>query len=82
MRCIGIYPVGTLVLLDSGRLGVVTDQTEGNLLTPRVRAFFSTRANCYVPPEDVDLARGRDRIKSHELPEKWGVDPMRFLQAA
>lgn len=82
MRCIGIYPVGTLVLLESGRLGVVIDQTEGNLLAPRVTAFFSTRANCYVKPEEVDLARGSDRIVSHELPEKWGVDPMRFLKAA
>lgn len=82
MRCIGIYPVGTLVLLESGRLGVVTDQTEGNLLAPRVRTFFSTRANTYLKPEEVDLARGNDRIKSHELPEKWGVDPMRFLNAA
>ncbi|MBX9629195.1 MAG: HD-GYP domain-containing protein [Burkholderiales bacterium] len=82
MRCIGIYPVGTLVLLESGRLGVVTDQTEGNLLAPRVRTFFSTRANCYVKPEEVDLARGADRIVSHEPPEKWGVDPMRFLKAA
>lgn len=82
MRCIGIYPVGTLVMLESGRLGVVTDQTEGNLLTPRVCVFFSTRANCYVKPEELDLSRGNDRILSHEAPEKWGVDPMRFLKAA
>jgi putative nucleotidyltransferase with HDIG domain len=82
MRCIGIYPVGTLVMLESGRLGVVTDQSDGNLLAPRVRVFFSTRANCYIKPEELDLTRSGDRITSHELPEKWGVDPMRFLQAA
>lgn len=79
MRTIGIYPVGTLVKLESGRLGVVIEQTEGNLLAPRVRAFFSTRSNLYTTPEVLDLTRGADRILNHELPEQWGVDPRRFL---
>ena len=35
MRCVGIYPTGTLVLLESGKLGVVTEQHESNLLQPR-----------------------------------------------
>jgi len=79
MRTIGIYPVGTLVRLESGRLGVVIEQTEGNLLAPRVRAFFSTRSNVYIPPEVLDLARGADRIVNHELDAQWGVDARRFL---
>ena len=79
MRTIGIYPVGTLVKLESGRLGVVIEQTDGNLLAPKVRAFFSTRSNVYIPPETLDLARGADRIVNHELAEQWGVDPRRFL---
>ena len=82
MRCIGIYPVGTLVRLESDRLGVVTDQTEGNPLAPKVRVFFSIRNNCYIKPEELDLTRASDRIAGHELPQKWGVDPMRFLAAA
>lgn len=84
MRTIGIYPVGTLVRLESGRLGVVIEQAEGNLLAPKIRTFFSTRQNVYLKPEVVDLSRsmgygGADKIASHELPSKWGVDPMRFL---
>lgn len=87
MRAIGMYPVGSLVRLESGRLGVVIEQNEGNLLAPQVRVFFSTKANAHIPPETVDLARGLgagggDRIASHETPEKWGVDPLRFLPAA
>lgn len=79
MRTIGIYPVGTLVKLESGRLGVVVEQTEGNLLAPKVRVFFSTRSNVYITPELLELARGADRILNHELAEQWGVDPRRFL---
>ena len=63
---------------------LVIDQNEGALLTPRVRVFFSTRSNAHIPPEIVDLGRkpghgGGDRIVSAEAPDKWGVDPARFL---
>lgn len=84
MRCVGIYPVGSLVKLESGRLGVVIEQNDSSLLTPRLRVFFSTRSNGYIKPEVVDLGRklgsgGGDRIVSAEVPDKWGVDPHRFL---
>ena len=83
IRAIGIYPTGTLVKLESGLLAVVTDQNAKELVKPRVRAFFSTRQNCYVAPQEIDLSRApADRIVSDEDPRKWGVDPNRFLAAA
>jgi HD-GYP domain-containing protein (c-di-GMP phosphodiesterase class II) len=87
MRCVGIYPVGTLVLLESGRLGVVVEPHETSLLTPTINVFYSTRSQTYIRPETVDLARGLgfgggDRIVRHESPEKWKVDPQRFMQLA
>lgn len=81
VRCVGIYPVGTLVLLESGRLAVVVEPHESSLLTPKVNAFFDTRRQAYIRPEPVDLARA-DKIVRHELPEKWQVDPLRFMTAA
>lgn len=87
MRCVGIYPVGTLVLLESGRLGVVTEPHETNLLAPKVNVFFSTKSNTYIKPQIVDLSKplgmgGGDKIVSHESPSKWNVDPMRFMEMA
>lgn len=87
MRCVGIYPVGTLVLLESGRLGVVTEPHESNLLAPKVNVFFSTKANTYIKPLEVDLSKplgmgGGDKIVSHESPEKWRIDPMKFFATA
>lgn len=55
VKCIGIYPVGTLVRLKSGRLGVVLDNSK-SLLQPLVRVFFSTKSRSYILPETVDLA--------------------------
>ena len=84
IRCVGIYPVGTLVMLESGRIGVVMEPHESNLLAPKVKVFFNTKSNAHITPIIVDLAKsfgdgGGDRIVGHESPEKWNVDPMLFL---
>lgn len=84
MRCIGIYPIGSLVLLESGRLGVVIEQNEKSVLTPVVRVFFNTRSNGYIAPENIDLARppgAGDRIMSGESPEVAGR-PLKFMPVA
>ncbi|MFL6660292.1 MAG: phosphodiesterase, partial [Massilia sp.] len=84
MRCVGIYPVGTLVMLESGRLGVVTEAHETNLLAPKVNVFFDSKRNVYIKPQEVDLSRGLgfgggDKIVRHESAQKWQLDPMKFL---
>ena len=87
MRCVGIYPVGTLVLLESGRLGVVVEPHESSLLTPKVNVFFHTKKQVYIKPETVDLSKGLgfgggDRIVRHESAATWKVEPLRFMQLA
>jgi HD-GYP domain-containing protein (c-di-GMP phosphodiesterase class II) len=81
VRCVGIYPVGTLVMLESGRLAVVVEPHESSLLTPKVNVFYDSRNQSYIRPETVDLALG-DKIVRHELPEKWKVDPVQYMAAA
>lgn len=81
---VGIYPVGTLVRLESGRLGVVVEQNEKQLLTPVVKVMFDARHGHYVAPQRLDLGRplgsgGADRIVGFEMPDKWGIDVARFL---
>lgn len=79
IRAIGIYPAGTLVRLESKRMGVVTEQNEGNLLEPVVRVFYHAGQSHYVPPEIVDLSKVQDRIASFESFEKWKIDPYQWL---
>lgn len=86
IRCVGIYPIGTLVRLESGRLAVVLEQHEANLLVPRVRVVFNAKTGHPVEPYDLDLSRpmgsgGADRIVSHEDPAKHAGDTRRMIQA-
>jgi putative nucleotidyltransferase with HDIG domain len=75
VRSVGIYPIGSFVRLESGRLGVVVEQTEKSLLTPCVKVFFSAKSLTHITPEVVDLARAgaTDKIISREDPAKWGI---------
>jgi len=75
IRSVGIYPVGSLVRLKSGRLAVVVEQNEEALTKPLVRVFYSVTKRAGLPYADVDLAtEGTDEILSREKPERWGFN--------
>lgn len=73
VKTVGIYPVGTLVRLQSGKLGVVVEQYSGSLLAPKVKVFYSTKSNLRIPPEVIDLGSGKvnDKVVGCESPNDW-----------
>jgi putative nucleotidyltransferase with HDIG domain len=73
VKSVGIYPVGSLVRMRSGRLAVVLEQNSGALTKPRVKLFFSTKAGLPLKPQVMDLAGSHvtDQIEAREPPEKW-----------
>lgn len=81
IKCVGIYPTGSLVRMESGRLAVVLEQNAENMLKPRVNAIYHSVQHCYLKPEIVDLSRSncQDRIVGHEDDADWGIDPKRWL---
>lgn len=79
IRAIGIYPTGSLVRLESGRLAVVREQNEHDLLHPVVQVIYHGGQHHYLPPETVDLARSQDRVVGHEDFSKWNIDPRPWL---
>ena len=81
VKSIGIYPVGSLVKLSSGKLGVVVDKGEKSLLTPKVKVFYSTKSNVRIIPEVIDLARPgcKEKIESRENMSSWNFGDLSSL---
>jgi cyclic di-GMP phosphodiesterase len=75
VKSVGIYPIGSLVLLKSKRLGVVIDQSQQQLLKPVVKVFFSTKTKSRIPIEIIDLSKSSvtDEILGLEPAENWGI---------
>ncbi|WP_243367794.1 HD-GYP domain-containing protein [Fundidesulfovibrio soli] len=54
IKTVGIYPVGTIVKLESGMKGIVTRQNGDNLLRPHIRLILDGN-NRYCERRDVNL---------------------------
>jgi len=72
-KTLGIYPVGSLVRLNSGRIAVVTEQSKRSLTMPMVKAFYLIAAAQRIEPVLIDLsARGNtEKIIARENPAQW-----------
>ncbi len=81
IKSVGIYPTGSLVHLESDRLGVVMVQNEEKMMQPIVKVFYSAKSRHYLTPEIVNLAKPscQDRIIGHEAFDSWGIDPAKWL---
>ena len=84
VKSLGIYPIGSLVRLNSGRLGIVMEQSQKSLLTPTVKVFFSTRSETRIKPELVDLPHPLclEKVASVEEPERWKFTNLEQMWAA
>ncbi|WP_108095385.1 HD-GYP domain-containing protein [Pseudomonas sp. GV071] len=81
VKSVGIYPTGSLVRLESGRLGIVMDQHATSLLTPRVKVFFMAKSKTPIQQQVIDLAKlvGREKIIGREAPEDWNFPRLEEL---
>lgn len=81
---IGVYPIGSLVRLRSGEVGVVLRHGENSLLRPTIRIIFDRYNRRVNDNSEVDLAQnaaGSDAydILCCESSDRLKVDPIRFL---
>lgn len=81
IRCVGLYPVGSLVLLESGRLGVVVETNDADQRLPVVRVMYHTRFRMPITVETIDLAKpgNQDRILKAVEPEEYRIDVRKFF---
>lgn len=81
IRCLGLYPVGSMVLLESGRLGVVIETNESDQRLPTVRVVYQTKFRMPITVTTIDLAKPgtQDRILRSVDPDTYKIDVRKFL---
>ena len=78
IRSIGVYPIGTCVKLESGRIGVVVGSTE-SADQPVVRVFYDENKQAPLLVHDLDLLHTEDRVSMYEDAEKWDLKKMKIF---
>ncbi|MCV2885906.1 HD-GYP domain-containing protein [Aestuariibacter sp. AA17] len=79
VKCVGIFPVGGLVELNSGSVAVVVKQQDKAPLKPVVKAFYSIKGNHFLAPKEIDLSQSQYKIEKSVLASQFGLDFNRFF---
>lgn len=74
IQCIGVFPIGSLVQLESKKLAVVEQRNEGDPTNPKVRAFYNVKLNQYLNTQDIDLSKTGDFIVKSVRAEEFDLD--------
>jgi HD-GYP domain-containing protein (c-di-GMP phosphodiesterase class II) len=80
IKCLGVYPVGSLVILNNQHIALVIKNSAENALKPKVKSFYSISHAEYVAPKLIDLASHtcKFHIIKPTLPEHYRLDLNRF----
>jgi len=60
IKCMGVYPVGALVQLDSNRLAIVESQNRQDPIRPRVKPFYCLQPKHFEAAKEIDLSINKD----------------------
>jgi len=74
IQCIGVFPIGCLVQLESKKLAIVEQRNEEDPTNPKVRSFYSVKLNQYLNTQDIDLAEDDDCIVKSVRAEEFDLD--------
>jgi HD-GYP domain-containing protein (c-di-GMP phosphodiesterase class II) len=75
IQCIGIYPVGALVELYSGEVGIVIAQNPVMRLLPRVMVVLDSKGQPIKPARTIDRAQVKRTLEKGSVP----IDPSEYF---
>lgn len=84
VRMLGIYPVGSLVRLDTGEVAVVVETHTKAPLSPKIKILFDNTGKRLLDPLELDLANPREGETTRNLvapadPLLFDLDPAEFI---
>jgi cyclic di-GMP phosphodiesterase len=81
IKCMGIYPTGSLARLNNNQLAVVIAQNQVSPLKPMVKTIFSVSNNSYIEPRMLDLGKPECELKilKYENPVDYDINIDNFM---
>ena len=81
IQCLGIYPIGSVVKLSSGEIGIIVTFDDCSRLAPRIMLLLDKDQQPYEPPRMIDLSRFKDEDDKYVYeidkvvePEDYDID--------
>ncbi len=81
IKCMGVYPTGSLVRLNNGFLAVVIAQNNISPIKPLVKVIYSIKSNAYIEPKMLNLGKSNSDVKivKYENPKDYDINIDRFM---
>lgn len=81
IKCMGVYPVGSLVQLNSKQLAVVEESNPNDPTRPRVKTFYSVSQMHFVGSKEINLANNeREHIEKGVRADDFDLDMNKILE--
>ncbi|GAB2908803.1 HD-GYP domain-containing protein [Rheinheimera gaetbuli] len=80
IKCIGIYPPGSVVKLASGKLALVLENNPKKPTQPKVKVFYHSIHQHHIPTKLIDLSRQQEeQVDSCIELKKYGLDVRNYF---
>lgn len=84
IQCLGIYPVGSVVELNTGEVGIVISVSLEKRLQPKLMLVRDTNKKPYLPPKIINLSHYGEIEKRYDIlkvldPNAYGIDLKSYL---
>ena len=78
IQCVGIYPLGSVVELRTGQIGIVVSSCPDARLFPRIMLVLDAHGAPVEPPEMINLTLFREKLDTNDFEVKRLVDGERY----
>lgn len=80
IKCVGVFPVGSLVQLKSNKLALVKVRNDKDPVNPQVHSFYSVKLNHFLNKQEIDLSASDDSIVKSVRAEEFDLDMAKIVE--
>jgi HD-GYP domain-containing protein (c-di-GMP phosphodiesterase class II) len=81
IKCLGVYPVGTIVKLTNERLAIVLEGNLTNPIKPKIKQFYNAKHRHAITAKDIDLIEEPNlKIAASIKPLDYQINLARLLK--